>query len=318
MPCPKNPQNPCASLVPFQHDKTLDIISFSPLRADVPLEEVQCKIVNHLRVVDSWAALLKEVTQAAACRPNRRLVIDLIAHATSAERVLRFGAMQMTETVSIQAFATLAPLAARIAKIRLIGCQTGTSPAGYQALRGLYQAMGGGVEVYGTISDVNVNSFSTSQYMSGYLQSAEQPFVPQPAAMPGADREDKLIERSLKGRFRELLGAAASAPLAPGSARNADALAPLLACVDEASARLSPGLLLEPSWSGVAQDGRRVDALRGWSTLRIWDHAGVEGVLFDVSSPQQLQAEAESAHFAVASVVASGAPSFDDTQRAPR
>jgi hypothetical protein len=313
MPCPKNRQKLCASLVPFARDAALDIISFSPRQADVPLEEVQCKIVDHLRVVDSWEVLLGEVRQAVACRPSRRLVIDLIAHATSAERVLRFGVMQMTEAVSIQAFATLAPLAARIAKIRLIGCQTGISPAGYQALRALQQAMGGGVEVYGTISDVNVNSFSDSQYTSGYLQSATQPFVPQPAAMPPA-APARLIEKPAHHQFRELLGAAASAPLAPGSARNADSLTALLACVDESSARLSPGLLLEPSWSGVAQDGRRVDALRGWSTLRIWNRACSEGVLFDVSDSQQLESAVASAHF----TVASGAPSFDETQRAPR
>lgn len=280
-PCLKNQRTMCESLSPFMHDPSLDIISFSPANADIPLDQVQCRIVNHVRVISEPAALAPAITKAVRCRPGRRVVIDLIAHATSTERVLRFGSWEMrADRALLATFAVLTPLADRIAKIRLIGCQTGNSAAAYAALQGIHEAMGRQVEVYGTISDVNVNSFSDSQYTSGFLQSATRP----PMAPPSAE-DEKPIEQHFTGDIRQLFGSASALPRASGVESKLD---DLLACVEEKSAKTSPGLLLQPSWSGTHAQ-LPVDLFEDRGHLRIWKPDLRESVIFEVRDPSRLK-----------------------------
>lgn len=285
-PCPKNLRSLCASLSTFQHDRRLDIISFSPSGGDVPLDQAQCKIVNHLRVVNGRTGLVEEIKKIVNCSPGRRLVVDLVAHSTSNDQVMSFGGWQMrdlaVEGVNVlhQTFLEMSSLADRIAMIRLIGCQTGNSPAGYAALQMIHQTMKRKVAVYGTISDVNVNSFSESQYMSPYLQSATQPpNVPAVAAAP----------ELLGERVEETVYQALFSEMAPPGASEGRIFEELQSCLEVSSAMTSPGLLLQPSWSGAHAPQLAVDLFAERRLLRIWSLDFSKSLIFRVKDFMRLE-----------------------------
>jgi hypothetical protein len=275
--CQRNSLSLCDSLTPFTHDNQYEILNLSHWGIDIPLDQVQCKIVRHLRVLKVHE-LIPVIRGAVGCPSPRKLVIDLVAHATSDHHVLYFDSWEMGDAGVIKkVFGQLLDVVEHIAMIRLIGCRTGVTDRGKDVLRAIESALLHRVKAYGTIADVNANSFENGQYGSMFMGAAAPGGEPE---LPG-DRVPGEPWDRLTGKSRGLSTAASAQSV----------LEKLMPYLVGTSAFTSPGLLLRPLLSREIDCGHalRLDVLRDWKYLRVWAPNSEEAVIFKVKDRVQLE-----------------------------
>jgi hypothetical protein len=302
--CNVNEVSLCEGIAAFGQDGKNGIVNISHDDVDVPLGRVQCKISKHLRVVDGVSALVTEVKSLAACSRAGKVVVDLIGHSTSKDRVFVFDGwvMRADSREDIwklrSMFRAMSSVFSRIHAIRLIGCGTGVTDMGNKVLDVIQGVVGKDVGVYGTIADVNAESFTSSQYNSTNLRASGDSLSPAAFMIP-----DLAATPVMGEPLKRLLGRTPSRMIELDITQIWNVLGRGL---EEGYATVSPGLLLEPLLSGEipltpsggAQPGAglQADVLYDWQFLRIWPPDGSEGVIFKIQDREFIQRTLLSLH----------------------
>ncbi len=274
------------------------VVNISHDPGDVELRAAQKKLKAVVELVQSMQQLEDTIVAAFQCLNGRHSMIDLVAHSTSVDQLLKFGEWTMAADDRLISFCERIKDRTTVAQrantgLRLIGCATADSSAGKMAISTLEKRLG--IAVFGTTTNVLLRNFSEDGYAGEFLQRAntaqslrvaplwalpaelEAPprepdaYLPPPSGLGNATR----IEAFLKNLFAKVVRTKISYE-APGLL-----LEPLAKV-------LMPLILPQGQPSG---DGLKMDVLFDWRLLRIWPMKGGQATIYPIADPHAAEAQ---------------------------
>ncbi len=258
---------------------------------DAELTYIKGRVCGELDVADcpAFGAAVATLRPGGADR-----TLDLIGHSTHKQYLLRLRAWTLAaDDATRVAFATAAPVLAqhRVARIRLIGCRTARSQAGWATARAIADATG--VQVFATTDLVYGEDFDRDGFITRNLRGTHVASPPSERSvgsmLPSRAEVDQVLV--LDQLTRSPIAALAPVawprlPIGPVEARL------LWAFVDRRRAWHLPGLLTEPRLElalTAAGTVVRVVVLFGGELIRVYPPGYPHGLIYVVTRPRLLR-----------------------------
>lgn len=281
----------CMRIIEWSRDSKYGIVSISHDNPDTVLWDVQRKICKNLLIGDQIPGLVESFSTLSLCATERDRVIDLVSHSTSKDQVMVFDGWEIRDEEKdgrnlLREFCRqIRPLLKRVHQIRLIGCATAGTLVGRQALRAIEEETG--VETWGTTTDIDLRSFSDTQFIDGFLQRHD--------ATPAALKSMRVTEPERRLTIDEdpldyLLGHSPGVENRP-IRKMWQTLRPFVG----KDAWQAPGLLLEPLLTVDVPledrpDALKIDVLYDWKYLRLWPVDHRAGLLVEIEHEGEVKA----------------------------